>query len=189
MYHRHTSITKVDICAWWTFRNVTSVKVARPWYNVQCILDTAPCKLDTAQCALDTAQCTRDTVQCTLQTAQWALDTAQGTLDTAQCTPNTEQCTLNMVHCRLNTAHWWNYYGGQKMYTNMISCGIFLPRKVHKLWPNWHEIKQLKLWYTWIMFFLMNQHCPFTPLLSNIIKIYMIVFAFLPKLNQALKFF
>ena len=26
----------VDICALWTFTNVTSVKVARPWYNVQC---------------------------------------------------------------------------------------------------------------------------------------------------------
>ena len=33
MYHRHTSITKVDICEWWTSTNVTSVKVARPWYN------------------------------------------------------------------------------------------------------------------------------------------------------------
>ena len=39
MYHRHT---KVDICAWWTLTNVTSVKVARPWYNVKCSLHRLP---------------------------------------------------------------------------------------------------------------------------------------------------
>ena len=36
MYHTHTSMIRVDIYAWWISTNVSLVKVARPWYNVQC---------------------------------------------------------------------------------------------------------------------------------------------------------
>ena len=38
MYHIHASITKIDICAWLTSANVTSVKMARLWYNALCIV-------------------------------------------------------------------------------------------------------------------------------------------------------
>ena len=33
MSYGHISITKEDICSWWTFIKVPTVKVARPWYN------------------------------------------------------------------------------------------------------------------------------------------------------------
>ena len=42
MYHRHTSITTIDICLEWTLTNVTPVKIFRACYNVYCTILNIP---------------------------------------------------------------------------------------------------------------------------------------------------
>ena len=116
MYHRQTSIIRVDIYTWWISTNVTVLKMpgCGKLYSIQTslctqyIIHTAHHK---KQCSIHTAHCK----QYSIQTAHWKQFTIHPTHCTLHCivskshTADSIVKALHIVHYTILTLHTVHY--------------------------------------------------------------------------------